>query len=269
MGIKVEFNPDLALQNAREQRKKSPQRLKIRDSIERNDLEIDSSTRDIIACLLKTHKHLSHVEVVFITPEEEPDTAGYFHHVRVDEKTFVPTIYLVSEDREHMARLSSVRQSSNAIVAKRLGIDPSQLSPTLLRQFIIAHELGHAYDYVINYETNPDYQGSDAAEEWDLHYESNLLTLPVPGLDPVDLREELSNVETLDDFLKEHPMLSKTINTHEIKTKQDLLKAQETAYRASVYEQYADTFAVDFLKQNADTLHIAELANPDQYRKAA
>jgi len=241
-----------------------PKGVQLRELIERNYLEMDQSTADMLKLLLEKHGYLSHVEVVFISPEEEPNTGGFFHRVQVDEQTFVPTIFIVSKNQEHMARLKDIRQSSATRTAVMLGIDFSQLSPNLLRQFIIAHELGHASDYVKNYETNPDYQGSDAAEEWNLHYEANLLSMPVPGFDPVDLREELSKFDNLEDFLKANPSLSKTIDIGEIKTKQDLINAQEIAYRTSTYESYADNFAADFLKNNAIKLNITELIDPDR-----
>lgn len=246
-----------------------PRGIQLCELIERNNLEMDQSTADMLRIMLEKHDHLSHVEVVFISPEEEPDTGGFFHRVEIDEQTFLPTIFIVSENQEHMNRLKDTRQSSAARVASMLGIDFSQLSPKLLRLFIIAHELGHASDYIKNYETNPEYQVTDAAEEWDLHYESNLLTMPVPGFDPVDLREELSRFDSLEDFLKANPNLSKTISTGEIKTKQDLINAQEIAYRTSAYESYADDFATDFLKNNAAELNITELIDPDQSREAA
>jgi len=150
-----------------------------------------------------------------------------------------------------------------------LGISLPQLSPKLLRLFIIAHEIGHASDYVKNYETNPDYEGSDAAEEWDLHYEANLLTLPVPGFDPVDLHEELSKYSGLEDFLRANPNVAKTIDTSKVRTVQDLIDTQEVAYRTSAYESYADNFAAAFLKKNAVKLNIAELVGGDEYDKAA
>ena len=237
--------------------------------IEQSGFEMDQLTADMLKLILEKNDHLSHVEVVFISPEEEPDTGGFFHRVKVDEQTFVPTIFVVSENQEHMNRLKDARKSSAARVASMLGIDFSKLSPALLRQFIVAHELGHASDYVKNYETNPDYKGADAAEEWDLHYEANLLTMPVPSFDPVDLREELSRFDSLEDFLKVNPSLSKTINISEIKTKQDLINVQEIAYRTSAYESYADDFATDFLKNNAVELNITELIDPDQQQEAA
>ena len=243
--------------------------IQLHELIERKDIVLDQSTSDMLKLILEQNSHLSHIEVVFISPKEEPNTGGYFHRVQIDEQTFVPTIFIVSANEEHARRLKNTRQSSAKRVANMLGINFSQLSPNLLKQFIIAHELGHSSDYAKNYETNPNYQGSDAAEEWELHYEGNLLTMPVPGFDPVDLREELSRFDNLEDFLKANPNLVKTINTGEIKTIQDLIDAQEIAYRTSVYESYADNFATTFLKKNAVKLNISELIDETQHRQAA
>lgn len=232
-------------------------------------LEMDRSTGKMLELVLNQNPHLSHIEVVFISPEDEPNTGGIFRRVQIDEQTYIPTIFIVSKNQEHMSRLKQTRQKSAARVAELLGIDFAELSPELLRQFIIAHELGHASDYVKNYETNPDFHGSDAVEEWELHYEANLLTMPVPGLDPVELREVLSQFDNLEDFLESNPNLKNTINTNEIKNLQDLINLQETTYRNSEYERYADNFATKFLQENSADLNIPELMDQDKYKKAA
>ncbi len=234
---------------------KSRKGVPLNELLKREGVEIDKSTSDLLRIMLEQNTFLSHVEIVFISPEEEPNTGGFFHRVEVDEDTFVPTISIVSEQAEHMQKLMETRRSSAERVADMLGIEFKDMTPNLLRQFIITHELGHAVDYVRNYETNPDYQGADAAEEWDLHYEANLLTMPVSGMDPTDLRKEVSEFDNLSGFLEVHPAVVKTINTGEIKTLQDLLDFQELAYRSSEYESYADNFATDFLKRNARELN--------------
>jgi|SRR3989338_282782 len=185
------------------------ERIRLDELIARKDIESDKTMVDTLKLILKQNGYLSHIEVVFISPEEEPDTGGSFHRMQVDEQSFIPTIFIVSENQAHMQRLKDTRQSSVKRVAEMLGIDFSKLTPSLLRRFIIAHEIGHAADYVKNYETNPDYQGTDAAEEWDLHYEANLLNMPVPGFDPVDLREEVSKFNDIEAFLEAHPDVKK------------------------------------------------------------
>ena len=151
----------------------------------------------VLTLMLEQNKYLSHVEIVFISPEEEPNTGDLFDIVKIDENTFVPTIFIVSKQTEHMKKLLDTRRSSNELIAGMLGIKSEHLTPELLRRFIISHELGHAADYVKNYESNPDYQGAEAAEEWNMHYEANLLTMPVRGLDPAELLDEVSKFNNL------------------------------------------------------------------------
>lgn len=214
--------------------------------------EVDRETNKMLELMFALHPFLAHVKIQFVSPDDEPNTGGFFHRIKIDEHTFVPSVSIVSFYPEHIQQIKKTRGSSTKQVARLLGIDTINLSVDLLRQFIIAHEFGHATDYVKNYETNPDYHGAEAAQEWNAHYEANLFTLPVPGYDPVDLIEEISHFDSLDAFYQAHPEVEHVINGVELKSLKELMEAQELAYRASAYESYADKFAVNFLKQNSD-----------------
>ena len=227
--------------------------------IRQKSIEIKSGVVDLLKLLLDQNRHLSHIGIVFIPPEEEPNTAGFFETVEISSRQFYPEVFIVSESQEHAQKLKNTRESSAKKVAEMLGIDFSKLTPELFKKFIIAHEFGHASDYIKNYESNPVYQTTKAAEEWKLHTESVLSLLPFPGVAPSDLYEEILKFNTLTEFVKAHPETEKTININEIKTLQDLLHAQELAYRSSPYESYADKFAADFLLKNALALGITEL----------
>lgn len=227
--------------------------------------ELEETVSILLHSIVRDYPYLSHVEVIFISPKDEPNTGGFFHRVQIDKDTFVPTIYIVSEDQEHLQRLKSVRESSARRVAELLGIDFSELTPSLLRNFIIAHEIGHASDYVKNYEKNPAYKDRVISDEWDLHYQANLFTLPVPGFDPVDLRDEVSRYESIEECLRERPELKNVVSMYKIKKIEDLLSIQELAYRHSTYESYADNFATDFLKRNAKELGFVELLSTSEF----
>lgn len=214
--------------------------------------EVDQETNKMLELMFALHPFLAHVKIQFVSPDDEPNTGGFFHRIKIDEQTFIPSVSIVSFSAKHLQRLIEVRKSSNQQVARLLGISISEMTPDLLRQFIIAHEFGHATDYVRNYETNPDYHGAEAAQEWNTHYDANLFTLPVPGYDPVDLIEEIARFDNLITFYQAHPEVESTINGVKIQNFQELVEAQELAYRASAYESYADKFAVNFLKQNSD-----------------
>jgi len=233
--------------------------ITLSELLTQKDIEHDETAIKELRLILEQNQHLSHVGVVFILPQKEPNTGGVFRRVKIDENTVIPTVFIVSEDADHIKKLFNTRRSSAERIAKLLGINFEDMSPKLLRQFIIAHEFGHANDYVRNYEENPDYKGAEAAEEWGVHYEMNLQTMPVRGLDPVELQEEIANFQNLADFLNTYPEETKTINRDIIKSLEDLVKAQEQAYRSSEYERYADKFAIDFIRKNVQALNVTEL----------
>lgn len=233
--------------------------VKLAEIIENNSIEIDASMLEMLKILLEEYDYFADVEVKMISPEEEPNTGGYFKRIQIDEDTYIPRIVLVRANEEHMTRIKETRQASSQRVADLLGIDVEQLTPELLRKFIIAHELGHTKDYIQNYAKNPDYQGVEASQEWDWHYQQNLMSLPVPGLDPVDLREALSHFQNLEEFLEENPHIRKRINVNTTNTLESLLQEQETAYRNSPYEHYADDFAATFLREHARQLKLSAL----------
>lgn len=232
----------------------------------------DEQMNEVLALMLKQQPYLAHVEVSMVSPEKEPNTGGYFHRVWINEETCKPSIFIVKKDLEHLHNLLKTRKTSNNRVARLLGIKPEEMTPDLIRMFIIAHELGHAADYVKSYEQNPEYQGGEkdqAAEAWDEHYEANLLMMPVRGYDPVDLREELKKYTTLDGFLDQFPEVKRNIDLGAVKTLDDLIQAQEEAYRSSVYESYADDFAAKFLRRNAQALNISELRSIESRQELA
>lgn len=240
--------------------------IALKDFVAQKRIGTEKPIADILKLVLKQNQFLSHIEVAFISPKEEPGTAGILHQIQIDKDTIIPTIFIVSEDKEHMEKLMQSRKESAKRTAQMLGIDFLDLTPTLLKQFIVAHELGHAADYIKNYETNPDYKGAEAAEEWEMHYDANLMTMPVPDYAPAELMKEMAKHNDLKSFIKAHPEISRT---NEIKTLEDLLKKQELAYRTSPYESYADNFAANFLKQNAEKLNLGQLISGPKLKEAA
>ncbi len=229
--------------------------------------KVNSEINKFFSLMYSQHPSLSNIKVDYITPEDESETGGYFELVEVGGDVPVPTVFVMPEQTDHMRDLMRNRQSSAKMVAHMLGIPFEKMTPRLLGLFIMAHELGHATDYIRNYELNSDYKGIKAVEEWDMHYAVNLLSLPVSGLDPAELRQEMKNFGNLDEFLNKFPDTKKEIDLEKVKTLDDLLHEQEIAYRSMPYENYADNFAVNFLKRNAQELEILELL--DERRKMA
>lgn len=228
---------------------------------ERSDL--DGDAKRLLLLITKEHPYLAEVEIVLVNPLTEPDTAGYFHQVRRG-KNFVPTVHIVEKDEAHLDQLMKTRRFSVQQVAALLGIKPSTITPNTLRLFIVAHEMGHAKDYIRNYATNPAYSPKEADEAWDLHYESNLSVLPIEGLDPSELHELVRKYEALDDLLSDYPSWLAILETLSITNLEDLIRAQEIAYRSSEYERYADEFATQTLLNNRDLLELTEFKQESQ-----
>jgi len=216
----------------------------------RGDPGIDKTTLQVLEQVLHTNPLLNNMRILLTSPEDESDTGGYFCHIKIDKEVLVPAVTIVKNDEKHFRELMKKREFAVRWMADLLNISYDEITPDILRTFIILHELGHAKDFVVNYESNPDYQGQKLDDVWEDHYENCLMSLPVPGLDPVDLRQEIKFFSNLDDFIKKHPEIHGRVNQDEIKSFEDLLELQEKAYRKSPYESYADKFAVNIIMEN-------------------
>ena len=232
-------------------------RLTLKDFLVQREIDVDSLIVTFLRRMAEEQPLLSQVEINFISPDEEPNTGGFFDVIELGEGKFVPTIFIVTEQTNHMVALMKNRQTSIEMSASMLALSFENMTPRLLRLFIIAHELGHATDYIKNYEK---YGG---IQEWREHYEANLLLLPVTGLDPAELQSEISGCKSLEEFFSVFPSLRKSINLLGIKTLSELQRAQEIAYRTSPYESYADNFAAEFIKRNAVKLGLQEMLSEE------
>lgn len=242
--------------------------IKISEVSSSPEFKTDDETLSLLELVVKQNPALAHVEVHFVNPEDEPNTGGFFRRIQTDENTVTPAIFIVEKDRTHLNNLLRLRRSSAEIVAGLLGIEFRNLTPDTLRKFIICHELGHATDYVNNYESNPELTNNQAADEWDMHYQSVLMTLPVPGLNPAQLKVESRKYVNVASFLKTRLDMDGGKKQTNYASIGELQHAQEVAYRESSYENYADNFAADFIKGNAVKLNILELV-PDNQAVAA
>lgn len=223
------------------------------------EFRTDDETLSLLELIAEQNPALAHVEVHFVNPEDEPNTGGFFRRIQTDENKVTPAIFIVEKNSAHLNKLLRSRRSSAEIIAGLLGIEFKNLTPDTLRKFIICHELGHATDYIKNYELNPELTNNQAADEWDMHYQSILMTMPVPCLNPAQLKIESKRYINAASFLRTRPdVVGKYASISELQ------HAQEVAYRESSYEKYADNFAANFIKQNALKLKISELTRNDQ-----
>ena len=101
------------------------------------------------------------------------------------------------------------------------------------------------------------YQNTESANAaWYDDYENELATLPVPGLDPSDLRIIIRESEDFQSFADQNPELVYKFREHDIQNQDDLLRVQEVAYRALPHESYADDFACNLLRKNWESIGL-------------
>lgn len=161
---------------------------------------------------------------------------------------------------KHYDKLLQDRELSARAAAHLLGIDFEILKrhPEILARFVFLHEIGHAHDYLVNYVNNPR-NGSDPnydparANKEVRTQEMN--TLPYPGLDPVLIRKKWVSGELAKDF----EQYRKYFQQKGIISPEELMKAQEKAYRDLPSETYADQFAARVLRKHWKTLGLENI----------
>ena len=219
--------------------------------------QLNSTQRELLAIAFENFPDLEKVQVRTFLPTDIYQIGGYYNIASDDEGDTVISINLSEGEAESFVPLFSFRRATIEANAKLLGIKPEEMTPEILQLFITAHELGHIKDYIVNYESDPDLNGLNAASEMKYHRDSNLDTLPVPGVYPPDLARQLSVSGGIDVnvFLSTFSEINLKPDD-KIKTVDDLMDLQEERYRASAPERYADEFARDLLLNHAERLGI-------------
>ena len=219
--------------------------------------QLNSKQRELLAIAYENFPDLEKVQVRTFVPTDIYEIGGYYDISSDDAGDTVISLNLSEGKAESLGPLFSFRKAAIEANAKLLGIKPEEMTPEILQLFITAHELGHIKDYLVNYESDPDLTGLNAASEMNYHRDSNLDTLPVPGVYPPDLARQLSENGSIDmnAFLS---TFSKTnlSSDDKIKTASDLMNLQEERYRVSPPERYADEFARDLLLKHSERLGI-------------
>lgn len=220
--------------------------------------ELSPDLLNLIEVAFSEYPELKNIKIETFPPEDDFDAGGYYEFEEKEDGTIIPKIFLSEGSAEMLRPLLNIRKLAVEINAKMLGIEPTDMTPKLLQYFIIAHELGHIRDFRINFESNPNLHGWDAVEEMAQQREHILSALPIPNISPTHLARELSGL-TFEAILKKYPALRNYHNFSNLKSPNDVLIAQEKEYRSSEFESYADNFAAEFLKRNAEKLDILQL----------
>ena len=219
--------------------------------------KLNPKQRELLAIAFENFPDLKKVQIRTFAPKDIYEIGGYYDIGTDDEGDTVILINLSEGEAESFLPLFSFRKATIEANAELLGILSEEMTPEILQLFIIAHELGHIKDYLVNYESDPDLTGLNASSEMNYHRDSNLDTLPVPGVYPPDLARQLSVSGGIDVnvFLSTFSEINLKPDD-KIKTVDDLMDLQEERYRASAPERYADEFARDLLLNHAERLGI-------------
>lgn len=229
--------------------------FKIQQAELRNELPKEVSRMLEIA--FQQYPELAKTKIEAFPPQDRFDAGGFYEFEEGADGQPIAKICVSRGNAELLRPLLEIRKSSVAINAKMLGIDPKDVTPQLLQYFIIAHELGHIKDFKVNYEGDPSLEGWEAVDEMAYQRDAVLAMLPVPNLSPTHLARELEGL-TYEDAIEKFSTLKEYKDFASI---EDILARQESEYRSSAPESYADEFAAIFLKTNADQLGLDQLSS--------
>ena len=221
--------------------------------------ELSPDLSKMLALVFREYPELRNTKIETFTPTDNFDAGGFYEFEEGENGDPIPKICISEGDAELLRPLLEIRKSSVAINAEMLGLDSKDITPQLLQYFIIAHELGHIKDYKINFEGDPDLNGWEAVDEMNYQRDAVLTTLPVPNMSPTYLARELDGLASVEGVVERFPELQKYHDFEDLVTVEDVLAAQEEAYRSSAPESYADEFAVNFLRSYGEELGIHRL----------
>lgn len=207
--------------------------------------------------VLKEFPELSQLGIEKLMPTQEDFlsyTAGEFVSSDASRE---PLIRMAQGDIKHLDSLKVSRSAAVEIMANKLGVAFENIDAKILNLLIFLHEVGHGKDYISNYRGNAAYSSrEDADNEWHKHFEHQLKSLPVPGLDPTDLRLMLKELGGWQAFKAHYTNLNSVFNKYNIQNEEDLLRVQEVEYRNLPHESYADDFASKVLKEHWGTIGL-------------
>lgn len=208
---------------------------------------LDKELQEIWRRVLINHPELSNVEIIIPENSQLAYTGGEF--LLPDDDNLNPAIVVLPASDSIYERLKTERPLAIKIAADLLGRQVEEMSGEDIKKFIFLHEIGHVYDFLKNFESDPQIGKDYAIDAWNMLREEQLASLPVPGLDPNDLAVALEGAKDLSEFVKNNSGLEVRLGELKINTIKELLFAQEMGYRNTPKESFADRFAANFLRK--------------------
>jgi hypothetical protein len=119
--------------------------------------------------------------------------------------------------------------------AQLIGINGTDMTPEVLAQFILLHELGHIMDYNEHF---PDFPSNQQARK------KEKAGLPIPGADPTLAMDALTEGGQWDTWYEQNKT---QLATNGFPTRESIIRAQEQAYHNMPTERRPDEFAARIL----------------------
>lgn len=223
-----------------------PEMSRVRQKKEVPAFRFEKDTRERMIRWLE-HTHPFFTQVNFTRTEDPAFEGGAFYAPDRNDQPF--SVILMGGKVEDYAKLKQTRTDAVKSMARLLGVPFERLDAAVIEAFILLHEAGHAHDYFANFageDDAPDYE--EVTKMWDANSNMQLETLPIPGFNPSVLRYEIEERGGLAEWRQRDPKFDAACVALKIQTAEELIRKQETAYRALPKEEYADAFAAKTLK---------------------
>lgn len=159
----------------------------------------------------------------------------------------VPVVQIAAGGERDFRDLKKTRERAVRFMAEQVGVPFAEISGEQIRQFILFHEAGHAYDFLKNFLSDLDFEM--AVTVWRLNSRSQLDQLPFPGFSPAELNEQILEAGGFDRWLAVDEAREVWCREHSVKSAEQLVTLQEEAYRKLDKERFADTFAAKAMQQ--------------------
>jgi len=228
-----------------------------RDTIRRVFENVDPTFSELYMQVLTEFPELEQLEVKTGTKEQYPVLAftGGFWEKPTQRGGSGGIVVELSSGSKHYEQLLRDRELSARDAARLLGIDFSvlQQNPQILSMFILLHEIGHAHDYLVNYQssTNPSIKNNPINANIEQR-NKEMASLPIPDATPVTARE-MWNKGELNTY---YATYQEYYRLQGINTAEELLKKHEESYRRLPSESYADNFAAQVLRKHWNTIRL-------------
>ncbi|MCX6766687.1 MAG: hypothetical protein NT170_02815 [Candidatus Moranbacteria bacterium] len=210
--------------------------------------KVDPDYRAVYIQVLQDFPELDQIEIKAGDRKKDKTlekTDGYFKEP-ADLQSSAQVVMDMEKDDEKYQKLIQDRKSSVEMCANMLGISPEDIinNPRILKLFIFLHELGHGHEYINYFQKKmlAD-KNFDPIAQWNERSNKELMILPVPGCTPPRVLE-MHNAGELRGYYQKYNEHYRSVG---INSPEELIVAQDIAYRKLPKENYADNFAKSFL----------------------